>query len=109
MLLRKSRKHLHGASNRYATEGTFYHTFNKPFHSPKHELPRKVNITCSTSHLKKRRHFENLRKSDEMESHLESKGMNGLENQIKKMYQGRKNIVKVIDGWEFDAKGFISI
>jgi len=43
-----------------------------------------------------------------MESHLESKGMNRLENQLKKMYQGRKNIVKVIDGWEFDAKGFIS-
>lgn len=53
MLLRKSRKHLHGASNRslnhhqpFATTTNFYPKTNLP--------PPIINHFASTSHLKKR-------------------------------------------------------
>ena len=53
--------------------------------------------------------MDHFRRSDDTgECGLANKGQNRLEYQLKKMYQGRKNIVKAIDGWEFDAKGYIS-
>jgi hypothetical protein len=108
MLLRKSRKHLQGASNRHAAEGSFYNTFYKPLSAAKHEILKKHNLTCSTSHLKTRpRPAPPLRNSTEADPQL-TRGQNRLEQQLRKVYQGRRNIVKAIDGWGFDARGFIS-
>jgi hypothetical protein len=55
MLLRKSRKHLQGASNRGNLDGTFCNSFYKANSLPKKELIKKYQQTCSTSHLKTRK------------------------------------------------------
>jgi hypothetical protein len=54
MLLRRSRKHLHGASNKAKTEGTYFNSFYKIPSQPKKETAKKDGIACTTSHLKAR-------------------------------------------------------
>lgn len=107
MLLRKSRKHLHGASNRHAPEGSFYNTFYKPLSAPKHHPPRRHNLTASTSHLHARPRPPPLRSSLEARPPA-AHAHHRLEDHLRKIYQGRRNIVKAIDGWGFDARGFIT-
>jgi CTP-dependent riboflavin kinase len=65
-------------------------------------------LTCSTSHLKNRQ--QHLRNSHELtDGEIEqTQSENKLEEHLRKIYQGRKNIVKAIDGWGFDARGFIN-
>jgi hypothetical protein len=30
------------------------------------------------------------------------------EQKLKKIYQGRRNIIKAVDGWNFDSRGYIT-
>lgn len=55
MLLRKSRKHLHGSSNRVNTDAAFHASFNKPVSHAKKEVLNKNYHTSSTSYLKFRK------------------------------------------------------
>lgn len=105
MLLRKSRKHLHGASNRNInsiTTNTFYqpHSLNRKEHL-KSTLP-----TCSTSYLKTRKlHKKEISYTDCAGEERSEDGpvqMGEIETRLRKIYQGRKNVLKAVDGWAFD-------
>lgn len=94
MLLRKSRKHLHGASNRNLLHPAFSNTFYKtaPEH-PKHCLTTEIHPATSHAPTRPRKHP--LRSSlDSADRAQDSQGR--LEQQLRKMYQGRRNVAKTI-------------
>lgn len=105
MLLRKSRKHLHGASNRNLNS-TITNTFYQPHSLTRKDLIKNSLPTCSTSYLKTRKlHKKEISYTDcavEERSEDRAAQMSEIEVRLRKIYQGRKNVLKAIDGWAFD-------
>lgn len=112
MLLRKTRQHLQGSSNRSQPHLNPALALPHTHLTPKaHPLPPRT-IYCATSHLQKRQQHKkevSLTQADFYEGAEDSgEAVSKVERKLKQLYQGRKNIVKSLNGWGFDDRGWIS-
>ena len=115
MFFRKTRTHFQGASNR-SNDRLSYSNNNLTIYKSSTNLQNIVKVenkNTFTSTLKKRsKRYNNINNSQsaykQSLSFQENEPESGVEIKLRKIFKNSKDIVKLLNHWGFDQKGFIS-